>query len=152
MAIEISLKRRVRLTGAHFTVVLILLSQFLELVQIAAAAEGRVHLVRVVEEPVVDGILAGILAEWNKRLEPVTPEDLRRKVRRPGLCRHTRRLDGALQNDDDLKFFFEKIRGRYVVERRVGRYLVDDRHRPNEEDVRLIQVHAHLLKRKATIH
>lgn len=123
---------------------LVLFTQLFELVQIAGGAERRVHFVRVVEETVIDGVLAGILAEGDERLETVSPLDLGRQVGRARLCRHARRLHCSFQNDDDLKLLFQQIRGGYVVERRVGRDFVNDRHRPDEEDVALVVIHSAL--------
>ena len=103
----------------------------------------------------------------------MAPQNLRRQVGGARLGRHRRRLDGALnkqkksshktvqrrslkppvsdrfrgrhlEDDDDFELFFEQIGRRDVVEGRLGRDLVHDRHRPDEEDVRLLQVHAHL--------
>jgi len=122
----------------------ILLFELLELVEVAAGAEGRVHLVGVVEEAVVDGVLARVLAEGHQRLEAVPPQDLRRQVRAARLRRHARRFDGPLQNDDDFKLLFEQVRRRDVVQRRVGRDLVHHRRRPDEEDVAVVHVHGHL--------
>lgn len=99
----------------------------------------------MVEEAVIDGVLARVFAERDQRLEPVTPQDLRRQVGRASLRRHAGRLDGALQNDDDLKLLLEQVRRRYIVQRRVGRDLVHNRRRPDEEDLAVVHVHRHLV-------
>ena len=98
----------------------------------------------MVEETVVDGVLTRVLAEGHERLEAVTPQDLRGQVRGSRLGGHRRRLDGAFQDDDDFELFFEQVRRRCVVQRRVGRDLVHDRRRPDEEDVAVVHVHRHL--------
>lgn len=46
-------------------------------VEISGTAKWRVHLVSVVEERVVDLVLAGLLAERDDGLEPMTPQDFR---------------------------------------------------------------------------
>lgn len=123
----------------------IFLFEFLELVEVTAGAQRRVHLVRVVEETVIHGVLARVFAERDERLEPVAPQDLRRQVRRASLRRHTRRLDGPLQNNDDFKLLLEQVRRRYIVQRRVGRDFVNDRRWPDEEDFTIVHVHGHLI-------
>lgn len=66
-------------------------------VELHGAADGRLHLVRVVEETVVHLVLAGLLLEGDQVLEAVAPQDLAGQVRRPRLRRHPRRLDHACQ-------------------------------------------------------
>ncbi|KAJ8892246.1 hypothetical protein PR048_004826 [Dryococelus australis] len=86
-----TLGRGERLTSA----VALLALQPAKLVERLGAAERCVHLVGVVEEAVVDLVLARLLAECHQRLEAVPPQDLVRQVRRPRLRRHARRLDHA---------------------------------------------------------
>ena len=45
----------------------IFLFEFLELVEVTAGAQRRVHLVRVVEQAVVDGVLARVLARRTRK-------------------------------------------------------------------------------------
>ena len=59
-----------RLGWAHLLLgdaVLVLFAEFLELLEVVAAAQRRVHLVRVVEQAVVDGVLARVLARRTRK-------------------------------------------------------------------------------------
>lgn len=67
--------------------------QHADTIEIGRAAERRVHFVCVVEEHVIDLVLGGLLAERDYRLEPMTPQDLRRQVGTSRLRRHAGRLD-----------------------------------------------------------
>lgn len=71
----------------------------LELVQLLGTAQWSVHVVGVVEQRVVDLVLAGLLAEGHHVDEPVTPEYLRGQITAACLCRHARGLDDTLCGD-----------------------------------------------------
>ncbi len=64
---------------------------------------------------------------------PMSPENLVRKIGRPGLGRHPGRLDDPLQYDDDLEPGMHHVRGGHAVERAVLVDRVHDRRRPDEE-------------------
>ena len=93
--------------GIDSELTLVLFAQFLKLVQVAAAAQRGVHLVGVVEEAVVDGVLAGIFSERDERFEAVSPKYFRRQVRRACLSSHTGRLGSPFEDYDDFEFFLE---------------------------------------------
>lgn len=69
------------------------------LVQLLGATKRSVHFHRVVKKRVVDFVLSRLFLEGDERLEPVTPQDFRRKVAGAGLGGHPRGLDHALWNN-----------------------------------------------------
>lgn len=109
---------------------------------ITTAAKWSIHFVSVVKQAIVNGVLSSVFAKRDERLESVAPFNLGRQVRRASLRSHARRLDRALENHDDLEFLLEQIECRDVVQRRVGRDFVHDRHRPDEEHIALVVVDA----------
>lgn len=65
-------------------------------IQLLGRAQGRVHLVGVVELRVVHLVLSRLLPECYNVLEAVPPVDFGGQVAAPGLGRHSRRLYNAL--------------------------------------------------------
>ena len=119
---------------------MVFLAEFLELVQVTAAAKWRVHFVGIVKKTVVDSVLPSVLTEGYERLEPVTPFDLGRQVGRAGLCSHAGRLNSTLKDNDNFEFVLKQIGSRHVVKRGVGRDFVNDRHGPDEEKIALVVI------------
>jgi len=61
-----------------------------------------------VEARVVDEVLGRVALVRDQPLESMTPEDLVGQIGRPRLRRHSRRLDDAFQDDDQLEQFLLK--------------------------------------------
>ena len=119
---------------------MVLITKFLEFIQVTAAAKWCVHLVGVVKQTVVDSVLASILAKGDQWLEPMTPFDLGWQIGRTGLSSHAGRLNGTLEDDDNFEFVLQQIGSRHVVERRIWRDSANDCHGPDEEEIVLVVI------------
>lgn len=112
--------------------------------EFVSAAQRRVHLVRVVEQAVVHVVREFLLTVGNQRLEPVSPQYLRRQVRGARLRRLARRLGGAFHQYDDLETFMDQIGRRHVVQWTGAVDNVHHHHRPDHEQVGIVIVRLHL--------